>query len=208
MWIKSLAPVEKGSAVFHSLIVFPPESIYFIGSCKVMFFCFWEISFWSVVFFKCTNHTVPFVVLLCTCACAWTVVFLYFLRQGDPSGGSWGILLQEKHGGLSYTAFTCVPNLTCAVRGAFREGKSTSLWCHEPPTDANSGSDWNLSGTAGEPGPADSCCKCCCVISRFIHRGSLDIPFSEILFLWKSQELSLWSTSWGVGRGYCFDLGL
>lgn len=82
MWIKSLAPVEKGSAVFHSLIIFPLESIYFTESCKVMFFCFWEISLWSVVFFICTNHTVPSVVLVCTCACAWTVVFLYFLRQG------------------------------------------------------------------------------------------------------------------------------
>lgn len=95
--------------------------------------------------------------------------------------GAGEYLLQEKQGGLSYTAFTYVPNLTCAVRGAFREGKSASLWCHEPPTDAISGSDWNFGGTAGEPGPADSCCKCCCVISRFIHRGSLDILFSEIL---------------------------
>lgn len=120
-----------------------------------------------------------------------------------PVVGAGECLLQEEHGGWSYTGFTCVPKLTCAVRGAFREGKSTSLWCHEPPTDANSGSDWNLSGTAGEPGPADSCCKCCCVISRFIHRGSLDIPFSEVLCSME-VSLSLWSTNWGMGRGCCW----
>lgn len=90
-------------------------------------------------------------------------------------------LLQKKHNNLSNTVFTWVPNLTCAVCDAFREGKSTSLRCHEPPSDTNSGPDWNLGGTAGEPGPTDSCCKCCCVISRFIHGGSVDILVSEIL---------------------------
>lgn len=90
-------------------------------------------------------------------------------------------LLQKKRGDLSNAVFKRVSSVTCAVCGPFREGKPTPLWCHEPPADANCGPDWNLGGTAGEPGAADSCCKRCCVISRLLHRGMADVLLSEIL---------------------------
>lgn len=179
MWIKVVVPIEKGSAVFYSQIIFPVESVYFLGSFKIVFPFFFFRNFLDLLWFF--KWTVSSVVLLCTCVCAWTVIFLYLWDRESSLVRAEEYLVQKKHSNLNNTVFTCVPNLMCAVCGAFREGKSTSLWCHEPPSDANGSPDWNLGGTAGEPGPADSCCKCCCVISRFIHRGSLDILVLEIL---------------------------
>jgi len=94
-----------------------------------------------------------------------------------PQGTSY----RKKHWDLNSTIFKCLSGLTCGVCGAFREGKPAPLWCHEPPADTNGGPDWHLGGAAGEPGAADSCGKCCCVISRFIHGGITNILFSEIL---------------------------
>ena len=82
MSIKSLVPIEKGSAVFYSQIVFPLESIYFIGSFKINFSLFLEISLRSAMCFKCTYPTVSSVVLVCTCACAWTVWFFCISEIG------------------------------------------------------------------------------------------------------------------------------
>lgn len=110
-------------------------------------------------------------------------------REMDPTPPTRD-LVQKKRGDLSNTVFKCVSSVTRAVCGPFREGKPTPLWCHEPPADANCGPDWNLGGTPGKPGAADSCCKCCCVIGRLVHRGMVDTLLPKSSVVAKSQELS------------------
>lgn len=66
--------------------------------------------------FKCTSHTVLSVVLVCTFACASTVVFLHFLGQGDPSGGSWGMPSTGETRWLKlHSLYVCArPNVCCS----------------------------------------------------------------------------------------------
>lgn len=65
MWIKVVVPIEKGSAVFYSQIIFPVQSVYFLGSFKIVFpFFFLETSLICCGFLNELFHLLCFCVLV------------------------------------------------------------------------------------------------------------------------------------------------